>query len=71
MLNAKHCEPISNKSILNASTSNEANKENNVLKNLRFKNSDKVMILKKSLSFSVKWFEKEEVYSILQGRYPF
>ena len=38
-------EPISTKSILNTSTSNEVNnRNNNVLKNLRLKNSNKVII---------------------------
>ena len=44
LLNTKNCESISTKSILNTNTSNEANIENNVLKNLRLKNSDKVII---------------------------
>ena len=44
LLNTKNCESISNKSILNTNTSNEANNENNVLKNLRLKNSNKVII---------------------------
>ena len=35
---------MSNKSILNTNTSNEVNNENNVLKNLRLKNSNKVII---------------------------
>ena len=43
-LNTKNCESISNKSILNTNTSNEANNENNVLKNLRLKNLNKVII---------------------------
>ena len=43
LLNTKNCESISNKSILNTNTSNEANNENNVLKNLRLKNSNKVI----------------------------
>ena len=33
LLNTKNCESISTKSILNTNTSNEANTENNVLKN--------------------------------------
>ena len=44
LLNTKKCEPISTKSILNKNTSDEANNENNVLKNLRLKNSNKVTI---------------------------
>ena len=44
LLNTKNCESISNKSILITNTSNEANNENNVLKNLRLKNSNKVII---------------------------
>ena len=43
-LNTINCESISTKSILNANTSNAANSENNVLKNLRLKNSNKVII---------------------------
>ena len=44
LLNTKNCESISTKSILNTNTSNEVNSENNVLKNLRLKNSNKVII---------------------------
>ena len=44
LLNSKNCESISAKSILNTNTSNEANSENNVLKNLRLKNSNKVIV---------------------------
>ena len=44
LLNTKNCESISNKSVLNTNTSNEANNDNNVLKNLRLKNSNKVII---------------------------
>ena len=44
LLNTKNCEPISTKSILNTNASNEANNENNVLKNVRLKNSNKVTI---------------------------
>ena len=44
LLNTKNCESISNKSILITNTSNEANNENNVLKNLRLKNLNKVII---------------------------
>ena len=44
LLNTKNCESISNKIILNTNTSNEANHENNILKNLRLKNSNKVII---------------------------
>ena len=42
--NAKNWEPISTKSIINTNTSNKAKSENNVLKNLRLKNSEKVII---------------------------
>ena len=42
--NFQNYESISNKSILNTNTSNEANNEDNVLKNLRLKNSNKVII---------------------------
>ena len=41
--NERNCESISTKRILNASTSSQANNENNVLKNLRLKNSEKVI----------------------------
>ena len=44
LLNTKNCESISNKSILNTNTSNEGNNENNVLKSLKLKNSNKVII---------------------------
>ena len=44
LLNTKNCELISNKNILNANTSSEAKNENNVLKNLRLKDSNKVII---------------------------
>ena len=44
LLNTKNCESISTENILNTNTSNEANNENNVLKNLRLKNSNKVII---------------------------
>ena len=43
-MNIKNCESILNKSILNTNTSNEANNENNVLKNLRLKSMNKVII---------------------------
>ena len=43
LLNTKTFEAISAKSILNTNTSNEANSENNVLKTLRLKNSNKVI----------------------------
>ena len=48
----------------NTNTSNKLNNENNVLKNLRLNNTEKVIIdlinigyLKTSLCFSLKWFE--------------
>ena len=44
IINTRNCESISTKSILNTNTSNEANSENIVLKNLRLKNSKKVII---------------------------
>ena len=44
LLNTKNCQSISNKCILNTNTLNEANNENNVLKNVRLKNSNKVII---------------------------
>ena len=40
-----HITVNSIKSILNINTSNEANNENNVWKNLRLKNSEKVIII--------------------------
>ena len=43
LLNTKNCESISNKSILITNTSDESNNENNLLKNLRLKNSNKVI----------------------------
>ena len=42
--NAKNWESIPTKSILNAYRSNEANNENKILKNLRLKNLEKVII---------------------------
>ena len=44
LLNTKNCEPISTENILNTNTSNEAKNENNLLKNLRLKNTNKVII---------------------------
>ena len=44
LLNTKNCEWISSKSILNKNTSNEANNTNNVLQNVRLKNSNQVII---------------------------
>ena len=44
LLNANNCESISTKSILKTNTSNEASNENNVSKNLKLKNSEKVII---------------------------
>ena len=44
LLNTKNCESISDKSILITNTSIEAISENNVLKNLRLKNSNKILI---------------------------
>ena len=44
LLNTKNCEWISSKSILNKNTSNEANNTNNVLQNVRLKNSNEVII---------------------------
>ena len=44
LINTKTCEPISTKSILHTNTFNETKNENNLLKNLRLKNSNKVII---------------------------
>ena len=44
LLNTKNCESISAKSILNTNASDEENIENNVLKNLRLKSPNKVII---------------------------
>ena len=49
LLNTKNCESISAKRILN--TSNEANNENNILKNLRLKNLNKVIISHININF--------------------
>ena len=44
LLNTRRSESISSKSISNANTLNEANNENNVLRNLRLKSSNKALI---------------------------
>ena len=43
LLNTKNCESISTQSIVKTNTSNEVNNENNVLKNERLKNLNKVI----------------------------
>ena len=57
LLNTKNCESISAKRILNTNTSNEANNENNILKNLRLKNSNKVIISHINIIFLRNKFE--------------
>ena len=55
--NAKNWESIPTKSILNTYRSNEANNENKILKNLRLKNLEKVIIGHININFLRNKFE--------------
>ena len=52
-----NCESTTTKRILNTDSSNKANIENNILKNLRLKNWNKVTIARININFLRKKFK--------------